>query len=89
MIIFADLEYYVAFNPDKDPDTTLSILLSYVHIVCEELIEQHQSYTIDIETAHDLSTKISFHLKIPRIIVRDMSAQLSFFVLVISEIHTS
>ena len=83
MILYADCEYTVPLNPTHEPDTTLDLLIKYVrHALTELLMFNNQidkEIKINVETCHRPGVKVSFHFKIPRIIVRNMKAQQAFW----------
>ena len=85
MILYADCEYTVPLNPTHEPDTTLGLLLKYVRLALVDLlmfnyqIDKEKQVNINVETCHRPGVKVSFHLNIPRIIVRNMKAQQAFW----------
>src|SRR3989338_7758838 len=81
MILYADCEYTIPLNPTHEPNATLDLLLKHVQLALTELLmfnnqtDKEKQIKINVETCHRPGVKVSFHLKIPRIIVRNMRAQ--------------
>ena len=73
MILYADCEYTVPLNPTHEPDATLDLLLKHVrHALTELLMFNNQTdkqVKINVETCHRPGVKVSFHLKISRILI--------------------
>src|SRR3989338_10515608 len=88
MILYADCEYDVPMNPGRDAAAMVEILIRYVRRLCIELFEANEipnakgraeRLRIHVETSHRPDVKMSVHLKIPQVVVRDMAAQLAFW----------
>lgn len=88
MKLFADCEYSVPLNMHLDRQEMLDNTIFYVRMGCTALLrangvhnpeEMASTLVIDVETSHRPNKKVSFHLKIPRVVVRNMRAQAAFW----------
>ncbi len=95
MVLFADAEYSTALNPTHEARSTLNALIRFVRLACRELLAANNiadakilanQLHILVETCHRPS-KVSFHLKLPQLIVEDMAAQRAFWSRVFSLIN--
>src|SRR3989338_7065837 len=93
MVVYADCEYTVELNPKLERSVVLGTLLNYVKRVCSELWAANavdaslslESLKINIETSHR-AEKVSYHIKLPHVVLEDMQAQHAFWSRVVHHI---
>lgn len=86
MVAYADCEYTVELNPKLERSVVLGTLLNYVKRVCSELWAANavdaslslESLKVNIETSHR-AEKVSYHIKLPHVVLEDMKAQHAFW----------
>jgi hypothetical protein len=89
MVAYADCEYDVPLNPSRDKEEMLDTLLTYIRQTIAELFkdngvdeakarENAQRIVFDLETCHR-EAKVSFHIKIQSVVLKDMKAQQAFW----------
>lgn len=90
MILFANLKYSMPLNPDLDASVMLATMIKYIRRGFHELllanganVDEAQrlapKIAIHVEMCHRPGEKVSFHLKVPSIVVRNMKAQQAFW----------